>query len=102
MTPIVFVLSLLIAMAVGAIAVVGIYRGGAIPSLTKRDFGWLGWKPTHQHYKGGFYEEATRATVTDPMEAGETAVVYVHESGSTYARPARMFDEPARFKEIVQ
>ena len=23
-------------------------------NLTRRDFCFLGWKPTHQHYKGGF------------------------------------------------
>lgn len=72
----------------------------AVMNLTKRDFGWLGWKPTHVHYKGGLYEESTRAIATDPIEDGEAVVVYVHESGATYVRPARMFDEVSRFTPI--
>jgi hypothetical protein len=70
--------------------------------LTKRDFAWLGWKPTHVHYKGGLYEESTRAIATDRIEAGESVVLYVHESGATYVRPARMFDEVSRFAPIPE
>jgi hypothetical protein len=74
----------------------------ALPArqLTKRDVFWLGWAPTHRHYKGGHYEEMTRAIATDPIEAGETVVTYVHESGSTYVRPARLFDQPERFTAL--
>lgn len=71
-------------------------------NLTRRDFCFLGWRPTHRHYKGGFYEEATRAIATDKIEADEAAVIYVHESGSIYARPARLFDEEARFAPIKE
>ena len=71
-------------------------------SLTRRDFVWLGWKPTHVHKKGGLYEEATRAICTDDVEAGETVVLYVAEDGCTYVRAARMFDEAGRFIELPE
>lgn len=71
-------------------------------NLTRRDFAFLGWNPTHRHYKGGLYEEATRAIATDNIAAGEAVAVYVHESGSVYARPARLFDEEARFSAIKE
>lgn len=70
--------------------------------LTRRDFIWLGWAPTHRHYKGGQYEEATRAIATDPIEAGETVVIYVHSTGTVHARPARLFDEPTRFQAMEE
>lgn len=68
--------------------------------LTKRDVGWLGFRASHEHYKGGRYEEMTRATATDRIEPGEAVVVYVHETGSTYVRPARLFDQPWRFEVL--
>jgi hypothetical protein len=71
-------------------------------NLTRRDFRFLGWKPTHQHYKGGFYEEATRAIATDGIAPGEAVVIYVHERGDVYARPARLFDEEARFTPLKE
>lgn len=71
-------------------------------NLTRRDFCFLGWKPTHRHYKGGFYEEAVRAIATDCIAAGETVVIYVHERGTVHARPARLFDEEARFAPLKE
>lgn len=75
-------------------------RRTAERELTQRDLVWLGWKPTHRHYKGGFYEEATRAIACDDVVEGEAVVVYVGSDGRTYVRSARQFDEPSRFWEL--
>lgn len=70
------------------------------PEMTRRDFMKLKFRATHAHKKGGKYEHATRAIATDKIVEGETVVVYVHESGIAYVRPARLFDEADRFAPI--
>ena len=44
---------------------------------------------THQHYKGGLYQELMRA---EHSETGEPMVIYRAADGSTWCRPAEMFD----------
>lgn len=70
------------------------------PNLSKRDLWCLGWKPTHRHYKGSFYEEATRATSASDILEGEIVVVYVSQDGRTYVRVAEEFDQSPRFMEL--
>ena len=72
-----------------------------VPNFTKRDFGWLGWKPTHLHNSNVLYEEATRAIASDALVAGEAVVVCVDSEGHVHVVPVSTYDDPNQFKEVM-
>ena len=55
-----------------------------------------GWRPTHQHRKGGRYRELMRGFREHDLEP---IVIYEGEDGTVWSRPAAAFDD-GRFSEI--
>lgn len=47
------------------------------------------WRPTHRHYKGGFYREIARGRIEADLSP---VVIYDNEKGETWVRPAEDFD----------
>jgi hypothetical protein len=55
------------------------------------------WRPTHQHRKGGLYQEIARGHSTDEMPI--PIVIYRDERGDWWARAASEFDD-GRFTKL--
>jgi hypothetical protein len=52
------------------------------------------WKPTHQHYKGGFYRVIARGRNENTLNP---CVIYDNEAGDVWVRPADDFDQTDLF-----
>jgi len=52
------------------------------------------WKPTHQHYKGGFYRVIARGRNENTLTP---CVIYDNEAGDVWVRPADDFDQTDPF-----
>lgn len=48
------------------------------------------WKPTHQHYKGGYYRVMARGRIEADLSP---VVIYDNEAGETWVRPVDDFDQ---------
>lgn len=48
------------------------------------------WRPTHRHYKGGYYRQIATAGYS---ETGESLAIYDDDRGNLWARPLKIFVE---------
>ena len=93
------------------------YDGGDEDGETYRQRGWLldfrdqfnmaanvidrllasragGWRPTHQHYKGGLYRVVARGRIEADLSP---VVIYDNDAGETWVRPVDDFDQTDPF-----